>query len=237
MWHGRSDRQPIGRPIILYPQLAGFQLLDTRTLCLGALKQGPCSGYEIRKRFEEGPFGHFQDISFGSIYPALRRLTDDGLVTVTDQEQDRRPDKKVYEMTPQGHLALARMVSTDPASDKFRSDLLFSIFFADLLPADRLAELVENRILQHESIVRELSKCEDDDGHGPHCPTRPGPEFVRGLGLTIHRACLAYYRNNRNFLIEGHLTDNDEPTGGKSDSHASDSDRLRQPATTSGRTT
>ena len=45
---------------------------------LGFLTWGPMSGYEIRKRVEES-IGNFWSVSFGQIYPELRRLEAEGL--------------------------------------------------------------------------------------------------------------------------------------------------------------
>src|SRR3546814_665287 len=56
--------------------------MDAKTLCLGVLSRGAASGYEIKKAFEEGPFSHFHQASFGSIYPTLNALSADGLVAV-----------------------------------------------------------------------------------------------------------------------------------------------------------
>jgi hypothetical protein len=41
--------------------------LDSKTLCLGALAAGFNTGYDIRKAFEDGPFQHYQSLSYGSI--------------------------------------------------------------------------------------------------------------------------------------------------------------------------
>src|SRR3546814_3071348 len=60
----------------------GARDMDAKTLCLGVLSRGAASGYEIKKAFEEGPFSHFHQASFGSIYPALNALSADGLVAV-----------------------------------------------------------------------------------------------------------------------------------------------------------
>src|SRR5262249_55228527 len=76
--------------------------MDARVLCLGALHFGDASGYEIKKLFEEGDFSFFYETSFGSIYPALSRLVEDGLALVSEQAQDKRPDKKVYSITEKG---------------------------------------------------------------------------------------------------------------------------------------
>src|SRR5262245_954062 len=73
--------------------------MDARVLCLGALHFGDASGYEIKKLFEEGDFRFFYETSFGSIYPALSRMVEDGLALVSEQAQDKRPDKKVYSIT------------------------------------------------------------------------------------------------------------------------------------------
>ena len=58
--------------------------MDTKSICLAVLCQGDTTGYEIKKAFEEGPFSFFQDVSFGSIYPALTRALDEGLVDLVD---------------------------------------------------------------------------------------------------------------------------------------------------------
>jgi DNA-binding PadR family transcriptional regulator len=88
--------------------------MDAKTLCLGVLAKGDASGYEIKKAFEEGPFAHIHPTSFGSIYPALAKLTDEGLVSCTELAQDKRPDKKVYAMTESGRRALVTELGPRP---------------------------------------------------------------------------------------------------------------------------
>jgi PadR family transcriptional regulator, regulatory protein AphA len=219
--------------------------LDTKTLCLGALSQGPCSGYEIRKLFEEGPFGHFQDISFGSIYPALRQLAEDGLVTVTDQEQDGRPDKKVYRLTLDGQEALARAVSADPSEDKVRSDLMFSLYFAHLLSDEQIAKVLDTRIETHRLTVAELERCSQlaDAEGAAHCygesatpGNLPGQKFVRSLGIAIHRTCLDFYIENRDWLIENNCRIRDTTvTADPSDESADAASLAAVTSTSSGR--
>ena len=52
--------------------------------------------------FEEGPFSHFHDTNYGSIYPALSKLLDEEQVSCTEIPQDGKPDKKVYAITDLG---------------------------------------------------------------------------------------------------------------------------------------
>ncbi len=75
--------------------------MDVKTLCLGVLSMGDASGYEIKKVFENA-FSHFYVAGFGSIYPALAELTREGLVVCSDIEQEKRPAKKVYQLTEKG---------------------------------------------------------------------------------------------------------------------------------------
>lgn len=173
--------------------------MDTRILCLGALYRGASSGYEIRKQFEEGPFSHFQDAGFGSIYPALRKLTEDGLVTCTEHAQNNRPDKKIYALTSEGVAALKTAIEADPPEDKVRSDFMFVLFFADILDPDQAAMLIDRRIDFHRAVLDGMRQCD----------TRLQPvgrRFVKGMGEAIHQACLDYLEAHRADFI-GELSD------------------------------
>ncbi|MEM7464992.1 MAG: PadR family transcriptional regulator, partial [Pseudomonadota bacterium] len=52
--------------------------MNVRTLILAILNKQDASGYEIKKLSSEGRFSYFVDISFGSIYPTLARLEEEG---------------------------------------------------------------------------------------------------------------------------------------------------------------
>lgn len=168
--------------------------MDVKTLCLGVLSLGEASGYEIKKAFQEGPFSHFHQASFGSIYPALNALAAEGLVAVREQAQDKRPDKKIYSLAPKGHTALLAALMAPPAPDAMRSDFLFILFFAQHLPAARVAQLIDARIAWYREMLARMER--DDDDAVP-----PGPQFVRGMGIAIYRAAADYLETHRNRLI------------------------------------
>lgn len=168
--------------------------MDVKTLCLGVLSRGDCSGYEIRKAFEEGPFAHFQDAGFGSIYPALKNLTDDGAVTCIEQSQEGRPDKKVYRLTSRGRQMLFDAVNTKPAHDKLRSDFLFMLFFAELMPPRDLDRLIDERIAYHRAELECLAEAAGRD-------MAPGERFTLGFGKAYHAAALQYLEDHRHELL------------------------------------
>ncbi|MDH3738386.1 MAG: PadR family transcriptional regulator [Alphaproteobacteria bacterium] len=169
--------------------------MDTKTLCLGVLTHGDASGYEIKKAFEDGPFGHIQEIGFGSIYPALAQLLKDNLVTVTQYTQEGRPDKKVYSLTAAGRLFLLDALEEPTEPDKVRSDFLFRMMFAHLRSPGDLEAMIDERMAVLNSAIQELEKCVDDT-------FAPASEaFINGYALAIYRAMADYIEENRYHLV------------------------------------
>ncbi|MDH5556077.1 MAG: PadR family transcriptional regulator [Alphaproteobacteria bacterium] len=169
--------------------------MDVRTVCLGVLTLGDATGYEIRKMFEEGPFQYFTDAGFGSIYPALKKLHDEAYVTLREQAQDNRPDKKVYTITPAGRAAFTAALGKAPGLDKFRSDFLLAIFFEHFLPPGMIEETIEERARWYREKLEHMQSC-DRAGWGA------GPVFVNQFGQAIYGAAVKFLEENRDTLIE-----------------------------------
>lgn len=104
----------------------------SRFAVLGILTFGPMSGYDIRKVFGLGP-GHFWQESYGQIYPILRALQGEGLVT-RSAERGReprrgRPPRKVYALTAKGRAALRNWLPDPPEAQPPRHEILLKLFF------------------------------------------------------------------------------------------------------------
>lgn len=168
--------------------------MDVKTLCLGVLYGGNASGYEIKKQVEEGPFSHFYAAGFGSIYPALTALCEEGCLSCREMQQPKRPDKKVYDLTPKGRAVLLDALLQDPARDRVRSDFMFLVFFGELLTARRLDKVLSDRLDWLRARVSELERCLADD-------PPPGQAFALGLGIAVHRAQIDYVEANRHILV------------------------------------
>src|SRR5918997_950310 len=80
---------------------------------LGLLSREELSGYDLAGRMQVR-VGHFWEARHSQIYPELARLEEGGLVTHRVVEQEERPDKKVYEITPAGLAALKEWVTELP---------------------------------------------------------------------------------------------------------------------------
>ena len=92
--------------------------MNVRTLCLGVLSFGEATGYEIKKEIEEGPFSHFIEASFGSIYPALTQLLGEGLHPFNGQEKCwTRGEWKVFLFKDSDIDRAIRYVEQNPIKD------------------------------------------------------------------------------------------------------------------------
>lgn len=83
--------------------------VSIRHLILGLLAQQAMSGYDI-KRLLESLSWLMDSPSFGSIYPILRSLREDGLVTMEEVLCQGKSPRKIYTTTRTGRQALREWV-------------------------------------------------------------------------------------------------------------------------------
>ncbi len=169
--------------------------MDAKTLCLGALMHDDASGYEIRKLFEDGVFSAIHDVSFGSIYPALTVLLERDWVTCRVAEQDGRPDKKIYSITPAGRAAFLDAISSPPAPDKMRSEMLFILSFGDYLPRADVIALIDRYLEEYEARLDALKSCTCAED------APPVRTFVNDFGLAMYETAVTFLRKRRDELV------------------------------------
>lgn len=169
--------------------------MNVRTLCLGILHFGDATGYEIRKMAQEGRFGHFIEASYGSIYPALLRLEEDGLVVSRKESHDGRPDRKVYSLNDAGRAELVTALYKDPRDDVIKSEFLFVMMCAELVSKDQVARLIDRRLESFDEKIAHLKDVRKTCDH-------TGSRFVVGFGLTMYSALRDYVAENRTMLEE-----------------------------------
>lgn len=173
--------------------------MSVRTLCLGVLSRGPASGYEIRKQCEEGPFRCFFDAGFGSIYPALRKLVQDGLIVGKEEAQVSKPDKIVYRLTDLGWQAFLESLTELPGADRLKSDFVFMMFFADYIDPEHLGKVIEKRLAWYREEIARMRACAADMADKSESPL--GESFALGYGLAVYQAAERYLKDNRDALI------------------------------------
>jgi PadR family transcriptional regulator AphA len=169
--------------------------MDVRTICLGILTRGDATGYEIKKLFEDDGYQHFVEASFGSIYPALNRLTEEGYVSVRSEAQEKRPDRKVYSITPKGRAAFLGALMKPLPEDKHRSPFVFAMLFSHLLPQAHVSAMLDAYIGQVEGKLGQLTQ--------PSEPQTPGERFVTGFGRAVYDAILEFLHAHRAEIENG----------------------------------
>ncbi len=128
-------------------------LTGTAHLLLGMIQvKGRRTGYEI-KRLAERSTRFFWAASPGQIYPELKRLESDGLLTRSEEPQGGRA-RNVYSVTEPGERALREwLTESSDAAFEMRSEALLKVFFADALSTEQQIEVVRAMRAQHEAIL------------------------------------------------------------------------------------
>lgn len=179
--------------------------MDVKTLCLGVLTFGDATGYEIKGYFEDGPFSHFFQAGFGSIYPALNKALGENLVTCRAESQDGRPDKKIYSLTPSGRKYLTDELEHTPADDKIRSEFLVTLFFAGYLDSQHLEDVYDLYLAEFERKIEHMKILPGDN-------ISPGQAFVREFGSHFYQSIGTFLRENRERFIADVNARNETPT-------------------------
>lgn len=170
--------------------------MNVKTVCLGMLSDGPATGYELKKHFGHS-FAHFFAAGYGSIYPALSSLAEQGLVSCTCIPQDGKPDRKLYAITNAGEEFLNEALQNPAPGHKIRSEFLATICFSHLMSRENCDAILEHRLRDLEKNLNSIqeieSNCFDD--------LQPGMQFVVGAGRTVMEAMKKYVEENRHLLV------------------------------------
>ena len=170
--------------------------MDIKTLCLGLLSINEACGYDLKKEFES-IFKHFYSAGYGSIYPALADLAENGLVSCREIPQDGKPDRKTYSITEAGRAAFENALQNTNPQHKMRSEFLAMLYFADHMETDRLSTLLDDRIKELRDAVVHINRIEKE--WGPD--TSAGARFVAGFGSAVAEAAADYIESNREMLF------------------------------------
>jgi PadR family transcriptional regulator AphA len=171
-------------------------LMNVRTLCLSILYEGEATGYDIRRLCMEGEFAYFVEASFGSIYPALAKLEDEGFVTSRTVPQAGKPARKVYSITETGRAAFTQELSAPLGEDVFRSPFLLLARFVSILPHDLVVERMTEQLDRLADGRKRL------DTVGPENECSPADCWVLNYGRAVLGVAEQYMRTHMHELIK-----------------------------------
>ena len=152
----------------------GMRSSSTDYAILGMLSISPMSGYFIRKSIRES-VAHFWSESYGQLYPALKRLSTQGLVRARTAKTGHK-ERHVYSLTAQGRSRLKDWLVAPPEARPPRIELLLKIFFGRLA-AEACASHVRDFRDQQARVLKACAAMEGPFAAALKNPSDPGLAF------------------------------------------------------------
>lgn len=131
-------------------------------LLLGLLRRQKMHGYQLNE-FLLGELSICANIKKPTAYYLLRKMSDQGWIAESVEQEGNRPPRRVYRMTPQGEAAFQRLLrETLPvyAPTYFENDL--PLAYLDELPPEEARRLLEQR---HEQLRQAQQALEQTPSH------------------------------------------------------------------------
>jgi DNA-binding PadR family transcriptional regulator len=161
-----------------------------RHAVLASLLEGEASGYQLAKRFDVA-VANFWYAQPQQLYAELARLEQAGLVAGRRVLQEKRPNKRVYQITAAGRAELEKFVAQPAKPTTMKDDLLVKVAAADDADVDAAVAAIDERAAQAEAklalyerlaaVVRdgrdEQSFLRDAARVGPYLTLRRGIAF------------------------------------------------------------
>jgi DNA-binding PadR family transcriptional regulator len=120
-----------------------------RLFILGTLSAtGALHGHQIRQQAQTDRTEAWADVQVGSVYGALKRLANEDLIReVRTEKVGNRPERTVYEITPEGRRSLAAIHDAALRElDRHHDPFDLALAQARNIPEEHLGQFVGNRI-------------------------------------------------------------------------------------------
>jgi PadR family transcriptional regulator, regulatory protein AphA len=116
---------------------------------LGLLAIQPDHGYNLHQRLV-ADLGQIWHISLSQTYNILNRLKAQGYITEILQDQEKRPSRRQFHLTPAGRQRFEKWFDT-PSRDSVRSirvEFTTRLYFANTLDAAKVDHLIDEQVAE-----------------------------------------------------------------------------------------
>lgn len=156
--------------------------MSTRLAILGLLQDHPMYGYELKSIIEDH-MADWTSIAFGSIYFALNKLSQEGLIEkIATEQEGNRPSRTIYEITADGKkefLHLLRSQWADVEREYYAFDI--ALFFQEYLSSAEIVEMLKKKIHTLEMIIRNVESHRAETVNDPEVPQIAASIFDHSL--------------------------------------------------------
>lgn len=116
---------------------------------LGLINNSPLTGYDITKKFNEG-LVDFWYAKHSQIYPELKKLTEEGLITYETVIQGEKLEKKLYTITDKGITAFQKWLNKDEPLPPTPKDVFrLKTYFCSEMSKDSMIDFFKNELEKH----------------------------------------------------------------------------------------
>ncbi len=137
-----------------------MELSATGKVILGMLAAKPRSGYEI-KQLVDNSARFFWAASYGQIYPELKKLEKEGLITGDDSSRGGR-QRTTFKLTAAGKREAREWIAGPPQVFELRDEGLLELFFAGSIDPERAPEIARERAAKATASAAELRSIEEE---------------------------------------------------------------------------
>jgi DNA-binding PadR family transcriptional regulator len=135
--------------------------MSLRHAVLAALLEGDASGYQLAKRFDVS-VANFWSATPQQLYRELEQLERSGLVAGRVVEQRRRPNKRVFTLTPAGREELDAFTARPARPTAMRDDLLVKLQAVDAGDEAAVRQALAARLEQAREKLAGYDRLRDD---------------------------------------------------------------------------
>lgn len=127
-----------------------------REAILGLLSDGPMTGYEI-KQFFRNVIKHFWNVSDGQLYPTLKKMNQEEIISLQVIQQDSTANKHLYSITERGRMHFEKWLR-EPVTkfEEMKEPFVLKVFFFDKLSRDEILWHLRNQLDLHYRILEEF---------------------------------------------------------------------------------
>lgn len=134
---------------------------------LGLLKERSMHGYQLKKSLSE-TLGPFWQVSYGALYPALKRLRTQGAVEEVFPKTKVGRRRNVYRLTEKGEHLFTELLGSVGERDMAGDDNGFRVrlaFFRYLKPETRIGVLERRRAALNDRLVELKQRLTSPDDY------------------------------------------------------------------------
>jgi DNA-binding PadR family transcriptional regulator len=124
---------------------------------LTLLAREPAHGYELKQLYEQLFKTVLPPVNAGQIYTTLARLERDQLVQDHHVEQNDRPDKRVYMLTPQGREAVRAWFAEPVNGPHLRDEFFLKLMLARATAVTDIDNLLHRQRQAYLQALRHLN--------------------------------------------------------------------------------